>query len=95
MQDKSKKLHLLRVCLNYNYTVSKTSEIAKIVQERKLMWYVMRNEEHYVGRRAVLKEVQGKRKIRRRKKIWLDEMIYKELYDRATWRRISSNINST
>ncbi len=42
-------------------------EISKDVQERKLKWYwhAMRREEHYVGRRAMEMEVQGRRKRRR------------------------------
>ena len=38
-------------------------EITKKVQERRLKWYghVMRREEHYVGRRAMVMKVQGRR----------------------------------
>ena len=39
-------------------------EIAKKVQERRVKWYghVIRREEHYVGRRAMELEGQGRRK---------------------------------
>ena len=39
-------------------------EITKKVQERRLTWYghVMRREEHYVGSRAMVMKVQGRRK---------------------------------
>ena len=40
---------------------TKVGEITKKVQERRLKWYghVMRREEHYVGRRAMVMKVQG------------------------------------
>ena len=43
---------------------TKVGEITKKVQERRLKWYghVMRREEHYVGRRATVMKVQGRRK---------------------------------
>ena len=39
-------------------------EITMKVQERRLKWYghVMRREEHYVGRMAMVMQVQGRRK---------------------------------
>ena len=61
----------------------------------------MRREEHCVGRRAMEMEVQGRRKRGMPKRIWLDrvrsiiketELSGNEMYDRATWRSISSNI---
>ena len=81
-------------------------EITKKVQERRLKWYghVMRREEHYVGRRAMVMKVQGRRKRGRPKRRWLDEVKddIKEkglsadaVYDRATWRRMSSYIDPT
>ena len=59
-------------------------------------WYghVMRREEHYVGRRAMVMKVQGRRKRGRPKRRWLDK-VKDEVYDRATWRRMSSYIDST
>ena len=41
---------------------TKVGEITKKVQERKFKWYghVMRREEHYVGRRAMVMKVQGR-----------------------------------
>ena len=41
---------------------TKVGEITKKVQERRLKWYghVMRREEHYVGRRAMVMKVQEK-----------------------------------
>ena len=43
---------------------TKVVEITKKVQERRLKWYghVMRRKEHYVGRRAMVTKVQGRRK---------------------------------
>ena len=43
---------------------TKVGEITKKVQDRRLKWYghVMRREEHYVGRRAMVMKVQGRRK---------------------------------
>ena len=81
-------------------------EITKKVQERRFKWYghVMRREEHYVGRRAVVMKVQGRRKRGIPKRRWLDKvkdaikqkgMSADDVYDRATWRRMSSNIDPT
>ena len=81
-------------------------EIAKKVQERRLKWYVhvMRREEHYVGRRTMEMKVQGRGKRGRPKRRWLhkvkDDIIEKgllgeEVYDCATWRRMSSYIDPT
>ena len=76
-------------------------EISKKVQERRLKWYghVMRREEHYVGRRAMGIEIQGRRRRRARpKRRMLDSVrddirekgrSREEVYDRAKWRRIS------
>ena len=49
---------------------TKVGEITKKVQERMLKWYghVMRREEHYVGRRALVMKVQGRRKRGRPKR---------------------------
>ena len=43
---------------------TKVGEITNNVQERRLKWHghVMRREEHYVGRRAMVMKVQGGRK---------------------------------
>ena len=51
-------------------------EITKKVQERRLKWYghVMRREEHYIGRRAMVMKVQGRRKRGRPKRRWLDKV---------------------
>ena len=51
---------------------TKVGEITKNVQERRLKWYghVMRREEHYVGRRAMTMNVQGRRKRGRPKRRW-------------------------
>ena len=42
----------------------KLEEISQKVRETRLKWYgrVIRREEHYVGRRAMGMEVQGRRK---------------------------------
>ena len=64
----------------------------------------MRREEHYEGRRTMEMKVQGRRKRRRPKRRWLDKVNYDikenglsadEVYDRATWRRMSSYIDPT
>ena len=78
---------------------TKVGEITKKVQERRLKWYghVMRIEEHYVGRRAMVMKVQGRRKREIPKRRWLDKvkddikekgLSVDDVYDRATWRRI-------
>ena len=83
---------------------SKRGEITKKVQERRLKWYghVMRREEHYIGRRAM--GMEWRRKRGRLNGRWLDRvgvdikekgLSGKGVYDRATWRRISSNIDPT
>ena len=85
---------------------TKVGEITKKVQERRLKWYghVMRREEHYVGRRAMVMKVQGRRKRGRPKRRWLDKvkddikekgLSADDVYDRATWRRMSSYIDPT
>ena len=65
---------------------------------------VMRREELYVGRRAMVMNVQGRRKRGRPKRRWLDkvkdnikekELSADDVYDRATWRRMSSYIDPT
>ena len=64
----------------------------------------MRTEEHYVGRREMVMKVQGRRKRGRPKRRWLDKVKYDikekrlsadDVYDRATWRRMSSYIDPT
>ena len=85
---------------------TKVGEITKKVQERRLKWYghVMRREEHYVGRRAMVMKVQGRRKRGRPKRRWLDKvkddikekgLSADDVYDRAIWRRKSSYIDPT
>ena len=55
---------------------TKVGGITKKVQERRLKWYghVMRNDEHYVGRRAMVMIVQGRRKSGRPKRRWLEKV---------------------
>ena len=76
-------------------------EISKKVQESRLKWYgrVLRREEEYVGKRVMLMEVMGKRRICRPK--WLDtikndlserELSGEEAKDRVHWRRLIRNI---
>ena len=85
---------------------TKVGEITKKVQERRLKWYghVMRREEHYAGRRAIVMKVQGIRKRGRPKRRWLDKvkddikekgLSADDVYGRATWRRMSSYIEPT
>ena len=85
---------------------TKVGEITKKVQERRLKWYgqVMRREERYVGRRAIEMKVHGRRNRGRPKRRWLDKvdddikekgLSADQVYDRATWRHISSNIDPT
>ena len=81
-------------------------KITKKVQERRLKWYghAMRRGENYVGRRAIAMKVQGRWKRGRPKRRWLDKvkddikdngLSADEVYDRATWRRMSSYIDPT
>ena len=97
------KLNKLR---NERIGGTKVEEITKKVQERRLKWYghVMRREVHYVGRRAMDMKVQGRRKRGKPKRRWLDRvsddikengLSADEVYDRATWRRMSSYIDPT
>ena len=76
-------------------------EITKKVQERRLKWYVhvMRREEHYIGRRAMEMQVQGRTKSGRPKRRWLDKvkddikekgLSADDVYDPVTRRRMSS-----
>ena len=62
----------------------------------------MRRNEHYVGRRATERKVQGRRKRGRRNRRRLNRvrdvikengLSAEEVYDRATWRRMSSYID--
>ena len=85
---------------------TKVGEITKKVQERRLKWYghMMRRDEHYIGRRVLEMKVQGRRKRGRPNRRWLDKvkddmkekgLSGEEVYDRATWRRMSSYIDPT
>ena len=76
-------------------------------EQRKKMFTVkmkgeVRTDDHYVGRRAMEMKVQGRRKTGRPKRRWLyrvrDDIKEKglsveEVYDRATWRRMSSYVD--
>ena len=64
---------------------------------------MMRREEHYVGRRAMVMKVQG-RSLKTSKRRWLDKvkdaikekgLSADDVYGRATWRRMSSYIDPT
>ena len=84
-------------------------EITKKVQERRLTtWYghVMRREEQFIGRRAMVMKVQGRGRRKRGipKRRWLDKvkndikekgLSADDVCDRATWRRMSSYIDPT
>ena len=78
----------------------------KKVQESRLKWYghASRREEHYVGRRAIEMEVQGRRKRGRPKRRWLDKvkddikekgLSADEVYDATCRHILSSNIDPT
>ena len=86
--------------------ITKVREITNKVQERRLKWYghVMRREEHYVGRRAMVMKVQMIMKRGRPKRRWLEKvkndikengLSGEELCDRAKWRRMSSHIDDS
>ena len=89
-----------------NERIRGTTKVGEITKERRLKWYgnVMRREEHYVGRRAMVMKVQGRRKRGSPKRRWLDKVKYDikekglsadDVYDYATWRRMSSYIDPT
>ena len=78
-------------------------DIAAKVQERRLKWYghVIRREEHCLGRRVMEMKVRGRREREGlREDGWTERGDIKEkglseevVYDRATWRRMSSYID--
>ena len=85
---------------------TKVGEITPKVQERRLKWYghVVRREEHYVGMRAMVMKVQGRRKRGRPKRRRLDKekddikekgLSADDVYDLAPWRRMASYIDPT
>ena len=66
--------------------------------------HVLRREEHYVGSRVMVMKVQGRRKRGRPKRRWLEKvkeyikekgLSADDVYDRATWRHMSSYIDPT
>ena len=85
---------------------TKVGEISKKVQKRRMRWYghVMRRDAEYVGKRVMGIEVQGSRRRERPKKRWTDcvkddlrekGLSGEEVYERASWRRLSSHIDPT
>ena len=87
---------------------SSLAQAQKYTKTRKkgLKWcgHVMRRGKHYIGRRVMAIEVQGRRKRRRPKRRWLDKvkddikekgLSGEEMYDRATRRCISAYIDHT
>ena len=71
-----------------------------------MRWYghVMRRDEEYAGKTVMGIEVQGSRRSGRPKKRWADcvkddlrekGLSGEEVYDRATWKRLSSHIDPT
>ena len=90
----------------YGGRATKVGEIAKKVQDRMLKWYghVMRREEHCVGRRVMEMKVEKRMKIGMPKRRWLNKvkndikekgLSADEVYDRATWRSMSSYTDPT
>ena len=85
--------------------VTKLDKIRHEIIRRKWAYgHVMRREEHYVGRRGMEMKVHGRRKRGRPKRRWLDKvkddikekgLSADDVYDRATWRRMSSYIDPT
>ena len=86
--------------------IAKIGEISKKVQESRLKWYghVSRREDEYVGKRVMGMEVPRKIRRGRPKRRWSDsiridlserELSGEELEDRAKWRRLIRNIDST
>ena len=78
------------------------SEISKKVQEIMLNWFghVMQREELYVDRRAMGMKEQVRRREERLRYRVRDDIREKglsgeEVYDHATWRRLSSYIDLT
>ena len=59
---------------------TKVEEITKKAQEMRLKWYghVVRREEHYVGRRAMVMKEQVRWKKGRPKRTWLDKVDQRE-----------------
>ena len=64
----------------------------------------MRIEDHYIGSTAMEMKVEGRRKRGRNKRRWLDRVRHdikekglsrEEVYDRDTWRLLSSYIDPT
>ena len=85
---------------------TKVGEISKKVQESRLKWYghVLRREDEYVGNRAMVMEVPGKRRRGRPKRRWMDtignDLSEKDLSRedpqvRAKWRRLIRHIDPT
>ena len=81
-------------------------EISKKVQESRLKWYgnVLSREEEYVGKRVMVMEVPGKRRRRRPKRRWLDnikkdlserELSGEAAQDRVQWRSLIRTIDPT
>ena len=73
-------------------------------KEVGMVWHVIRRDEHYVGNRAMEMKVQGRRTRGRPNRRWLDRvrddieekgLSADEVYDRATWKRMSSYIDRT
>ena len=85
---------------------TKVGEIQRKSRKGFFKWhgYVMRTEEHYVGRRAIEMKVHLRRNRGRPKRRWLDKvdgdikekgLSADQVYNRSTWRHMSSNIDPT
>jgi len=87
-----------RIKIEYIWGTVKVGQISKKVRESRLQWYghVKRREDAYVGRRMLEIELQGKRKVGRPKRRFMDAVKDRmkevgvnegDVYDRRNWRK--------
>ena len=89
---------------NHDNSIDIADRVGELYEVDSYYVLVMRREEHYVGRRAMVMKVQGRRERGRPKRRWLDTvkddikekgLSADDVYDRASWRRMSSYIDPT